>query len=486
MYLRLMISAEPPPSPLQFYEGYRDESEQVSTLAVPFRVADYVNDKTVGAPTDAEIRDVYERYKNVLPDSDSPTPGFKVPRRVRTEFVWLDGAALADEFRKHLTDKELRDEYEERKLELGKLLHKPGDLPADVFGDDPEGKITPLSFAECREFLLDELAERKVTAEVETKFGKIREEVMDPYQTAYEDYLHPESEEGKVLAQPKPGTTPPPIADLKKPAEKLGLSYEKTPLLTREASDEYGKIHFARVGSRDAASFKDLSAVIAHDYASEIFRPEVKLFEPVDFSDREGNRYLVWKIADEPEHVPPLEEVRADVIAAWKMEKARPLALAAAEALKKKADAAKGDLRSAAGTRPIVNTSLIARRFPNSFGTGLSREAEIPEIPRPATTFAIFISTSSPAKSKSPAIDPKTTFYVLTLKTREPVDFLTFMMPLGPYMTQGESLRQADMYRRRDQLLKELRAKAKLPADWSPPDERKRKSDDASAPDDES
>ena len=476
MYLRLMISAEPPPSPLQFFEGYRDESEQVSALAVPFRVADYVNDKSVGTPTDAQIRDLYERYKNVLPDADSPSPGFKVPRRVRTEFVWLDGAALADDFRKHLSAKELRDEYEDRKLELGKLLRDRDELPVDVFGGDPEGKLTPRTFAESREFLTTELAERKVTAEVENKFGKMREEMMDPYQSAYEDYLHPEAEDGKPQAQPNPGTVPPPVPDLKKAAEKLGLSYEKTPLLTRESAAEYGKIHLARVGTKDAASF------MARDFAAETFRDEVKLFEPLDFSDSAGSRYLVWKIADEPDHVPPLEEVRADVVDAWKIDKARPLAITAAEALKKKAEAAKGDLRAVAGTR-IVTTSDIARRFPNSFETGLSREAEIPEIPHAGDSFRETYFNLQAGQVAVAADLPKTTYYVLGLKSRKPVEFATFMMPLGPYKMQGESLRQTETYRRRDQLLKELRAKAKLPADWAPADERKRKKGDSSPAD---
>lgn len=467
MYLRLMLAADPPPSPLQFFEGFREESEQVSVSAVPFRVADYVNDKRVGNPTDAQIRDEYERYKNVLPDPDSPSPGFKVPRRVQVEFVWLDGAALAEDFRKRLTEKELRDEYEERKFELGKLLRERDDLPVDLFGGDPEGKLTPKTFAEVREFLTTELADRRVSAEVETKFGSIREEIMDPYQTAFEDYLHPESDDGKPLASPKPGTSPPPKPDLRKAAEKLGLSYEKTPLLTREAAAEYGKIHLARVGTRESASFN------ARDFAAEIFRDEVRLFEPLDFSDAGGNRYLVWKIADEPEHVPPLEEVRADVIAAWKIEKARPLAIAAAEALRKKAEAAKGDLLAVAKSG-VVTTTEIARRLPNSFETGLSREAEIPEIPRAGDDLREIYFNLQPGQTAVAADRPKTTYYVLALKSRKPVEFATFMMPLGPYKMQAESLRQAEMLRRRERLLKELRAKAKLPADWSPPDERKR------------
>jgi len=57
----------------------------------------------------------------------------------------------------------------------------------------------------------------------------------------------------------------------------------------------------------------------------------------VQTEDLRGNRYVVWKVADTPERVPALDEVRQQVVTAWKTMKARALAQKRAEELAEKA-----------------------------------------------------------------------------------------------------------------------------------------------------
>ncbi|NMC20840.1 MAG: hypothetical protein GYA33_10520, partial [Thermogutta sp.] len=70
----------------------------------------------VTPPSDAQLREFFEKYKTRLPQPNSPDPGFKVPEKVRFEYLkgdvtmWLERASISEE--------ELRRVYEERKDEL--------------------------------------------------------------------------------------------------------------------------------------------------------------------------------------------------------------------------------------------------------------------------------------------------------------------------------------------------------------------------------
>jgi hypothetical protein len=56
-------------------------------------------------------------------------------------------------------------------------------------------------------------------------------------------------------------------------------------------------------------------------------------YKPVVTADRLGNRYLAWRVKATTERIPKLEEIRQQVITAWKMEGARELARKEAQRL---------------------------------------------------------------------------------------------------------------------------------------------------------
>ena len=84
--IRLLKASEqiatPVFTPLDVFRNYRDQTERTSFKAVPFLVDSFVD--KVGEPTDAEVRDLYEKFKAALPDPTGPDPGFKVPARSRS------------------------------------------------------------------------------------------------------------------------------------------------------------------------------------------------------------------------------------------------------------------------------------------------------------------------------------------------------------------------------------------------------------------
>jgi len=102
------------------------------------------------------------------------------------------------------------------------------------------------------------------------------------------------------------------------------------------------------------------------EYAYEENR---QLYEAAISTDRAGNRYLFWKIADSKDRIPKFDEegVQDEVRRVWKMQKARQLATEAAEALAEKAR--KDSLRSlkdSIGSEPGVE---VAKTDPFSWLT---------------------------------------------------------------------------------------------------------------------
>ncbi|MEE8452242.1 MAG: SurA N-terminal domain-containing protein [Thermoguttaceae bacterium] len=90
------------------------------------------------------------------------------------------------------------------------------------------------------------------------------------------------------------------------------------------------------------------------------FEANRQLYEAEVSVDRQGNRYLFWKVEDSKERIPDFDEegVRDEVRRVWKMQKARRLATEAAEALAAKAR--KDSLRSLSdsiGSEPNVEVS---------------------------------------------------------------------------------------------------------------------------------
>jgi peptidyl-prolyl cis-trans isomerase D len=454
-------------TPLDVYRAYREQNERVGVKAVAFPVEKFV--AKVAEPTAQQVQAYYDKYKDVLPDPTRDTPGFKVPRKIKVEVLSIDGTALARGIRDKLTENELLTYYENRKSEF----KKSSELPDDLFAGQPE--LTPPQvqpFAEVRPYIATSLADEKAQAEIVEKFTKIKDEVMIPYSDAYQTALETEAEAKKEGR--KASVTYPQFEDLKAVAAKEGLDYEMSPLLSRDAAEHYGQIAEAEVGLTPLSG--------GRKFAPELFDPKSMLFEPVELTDILRRRYLVRKVDDAAPRVPPLDEIRAEVVLAWKTEQARPLAEKAAKELADQLRKDGGTIKAdSVNGQPVIATRPITKLqsgFPvpgQLIQTGPPTLSEIPQIPEAGEEIRKAYFDLEPGQVAVAANQPKSSYYVLTLDRRIPATFATLYAPNGEYFRYRNEAMSDAFRRQEDQALSRLRAEAGVKPDWVPPDEASRK-----------
>ncbi len=86
---RSLLGAAASPSagtPDEFFRYYREQRTTLRVKMLSLSVADFVS-KVKSTPSEEELRNRYERYKEQEPSSTSREPGFKEPRRITVEYV---------------------------------------------------------------------------------------------------------------------------------------------------------------------------------------------------------------------------------------------------------------------------------------------------------------------------------------------------------------------------------------------------------------
>jgi len=455
-------------TPLDVFHAYRDQNERSTFRVVSFPVANFL-DKT-GEPSPSEVESLYERDKDLLPDPDRDTPGFKIPRQVKLEVVSIDGKTVAKSIQDKLAEAELRTYYDSRKEDF---TRHPNELPTAIFKDDDKATLTPqqyLPFAEVKDSLAEALAREKAHDQITDKLGKFREDFLDKFSDTYQDAISENADakksgEADRIGVPKPTS----LADA---AKANGLEHEITPLLSKEQARNYGKFGSVSVGLNPAQAGEV-------KFADAVFAPRSPLYDGMEFSDPDGRRYLVRKLEDVEPHIPPLSEVRPDVVAAWKLNKARELAEKAARELAEtiKKDGGRIKDQVVAG-HPVIAIDSVTKLEPGmmipgrNFQFGPPTKAELRQIPKASDSLREALFDLKPGQVAVEADVPKSTYYVMTLDNREPASFSglygVVAMPI-PYQEDAFSkARLADEMSR----MTDLRARAGLKPDWTPPDEK--------------
>jgi hypothetical protein len=456
-------------TPLDVYQAYREQNERSSFRFVSFPAANYLD--KVGEPTDADIKALYDKYKDVLPDPAKDTPGFKVPRKVKLELLSADGPALAKQIQSKLTEADLKAYYDAHKDDFAIV----GTLPVDLFKGDPS--LTPpqyTPFSAVKEALAGSLAKERAQEQITETFDKISRKVddaADAYHRAVE-----ENDELKKEGSTRTVAVPVPPS-LDGVAKDNGLGHEVTPLLSSEQAKHYGQVAGASQGSNPNGRGEG-------KFADVVFAAKSPLYEALEFVDPDGRRFLARKLDDAPAHVAPLDEVRPEVVSAWRLDKARGLAEAAAktlaESIKKDGGKFKGDIVEGRPVRAIEAVSKLRSGLPMP-GAGLQygqpTPAELPQIPDAGDLLRSAIFDLKPGDVTVQPDAPKSSYYVVTLDRREPATFSGLYGPLGlsmPYF--NEAARDASEAERKGRL-EALRSKAGLKADWVPPDEKNREAE---------
>ncbi|MEX0671571.1 MAG: hypothetical protein WD060_14065 [Pirellulales bacterium] len=123
------------------------------------------------------------------------------------------------------------------------------------------------------------------------------------------------------------GAGPAPVApDVKKMAEVQGLEGGRSDLINATQAFAAGGIG----GSFEFALSREFG-MRQQRWIDMIFGPGAPMLQAVTSRDVEGNRYISWKTEDQPEFTPSFQSAREDVLRAWRIVEARPLAGKAAE-----------------------------------------------------------------------------------------------------------------------------------------------------------
>ena len=438
--------AVPVVTPLDVFRNYRDQNERTSFKVIPVVVDSFTT--KVPDPTDPQVKEFFDKYKDVLPDSARSTPGFKIPRQVKAEWLGLDANAVTKAIQAKISEDELKTYYESRKKEFP----MDRELPVDLFMGAPE--LTPpryLPLSEMRETLSEALARDKANDEIQDTFEKIRAESMDKFSEEY-DKVEERIADAKKDGISTDGMILPRPDDLEPIAKKFSLTHEVTSLMDRAEAETAGRISLARAGTGSASEIKNFSTVL--------FDPKTLIYEGFELSDLLGQRYLIRKVEDVPAHVAKLEDVRDEVVRAWKRDKARPLAKKAAEELAAKVKEMGGQPKDLTiEGRPVIAIDSVTKLKPGMpvpsqsggqfrFERGPATPTELLEIRQAGQPLIDSLFALKPGEVAVEADLPLANYYVLALEKREPVKFMALMGPNGSLAsykneTQAETFRKA-------------------------------------------
>jgi hypothetical protein len=123
-------------TPAERWEYFLRQNRKAKTQIVAVPVADFV--PLVPDPTDEVLSAFFDEHKERLPDPASPTPGFKVPKKLAFEYLRADFEKF--QAAAEVTDEEIADYYEKNKATRFKKLALPEIdpvTPATTDGDEP-------------------------------------------------------------------------------------------------------------------------------------------------------------------------------------------------------------------------------------------------------------------------------------------------------------------------------------------------------------
>ena len=218
-------------TPYDVFRSYRDQNERVGAKLVEIPVDSFL--AKVPEPSASELQALYDKYKDVLPDPARETPGFKIPRQIQLEILSIDGNALAAEISRQADRSRAPSYYENHKSEF----EVPSELPSGSLRRParPDALRSSSRSPRCAASWPRGSPRRKPRPRSSSKFTQIKEDEMIPFADKYLGALD-EQEEAKKQGK-APSVVLPTPQDLKPMADREGLDYENSPLLSREEAE---------------------------------------------------------------------------------------------------------------------------------------------------------------------------------------------------------------------------------------------------------
>lgn len=297
--------AEPPADPAES----PDENETGRTSAAsPFRLAALQLEEPTETPADETTES--EEPAESAPPADENTSALGEETAAEDQ-----QQAASPEVDQPESEAELQQTPDDASEEA-----PPGDA-AEQASEDTEEEVSYVPLEEVRDLIRRRLATDKAVVELQ----EVVEQAYSELVSSYNPYGFSVSEAEAQGEQPPP--PPEELTNLEQIAEETGLEANETVLLSQlELVDTY-------VGK--AMEAQSQMQPVFH----EVF-DERALYEPFLAQDVDGHWYIVLKVEDVPSRVPPLEEIRDEVVQAWKEQQAAELALERAEQLAQQAEEA--------------------------------------------------------------------------------------------------------------------------------------------------
>jgi len=284
---------------------------------------------------------------------------------------------------------------------------------AEKAADKPADEKSEAAEFEPLEKVRDDIVERLTNEGVEKRIAAIFDAVKTDV-AKYAESLALWEVAGDGAGQAPVGP------DIKKIAAAQGLEGGTSDLVNPNQAFAAGGIG----GSFEFAVSREFG-VRQQQWIDMIFGPGAQPLQAVTSRDIAGNRYLSWKTEDQPEFTPSFQSSRDDVLRAWRIVEARPLAKKAAEEVAAEVKAGK-TLEQIAAARGSLEVEKVGPFTWLTRGTapfGSAPELSQPDgLAMPGDELMRAVFDLEPGQTAVAFNEPKTVCYVVRLVSLEPDD----------------------------------------------------------------
>jgi hypothetical protein len=329
---------------------------------------------------------------------------------------------------------------------------KPAEEKKEPAAEEKPGAEKKTEIAEAtRKRIRQEIAQEKTNKIIES----LREK-MDGYRTAWNKYKVALFQEESKKEGERKKIQPPAKLDMDRLAAENGLAVGQTDLLSRWQMQSQ-PIGASMVNGRVPLSY------FAYQTLPQ-YRPELSI-------DMQGNLYLFWKTEETKDRVPAFDDpgVRDEVLRAWKMTKARDLAMNEAKAIAAEVQKSHKTLKESLADRtdmPVASPPPFSWFSFGSVALGSAPSAidysEVSGVDYPREEFMQTVFRLEPGEVGTAFNAPKTVAYVIQVKEFSPArDVLWKQFEVDDF-SKYESAGQEDRHRVFQAWLDEIKKKAGL------------------------
>ncbi|MFM7074303.1 MAG: hypothetical protein ACKO38_21150, partial [Planctomycetota bacterium] len=259
----------------------------------------------------------------------------------------------------------------------------------------------------------DEVKEEIATSLARPRAEAARSKALDEARRELDDFARWYRTYEPYVGTPEASQVEKRTLDAKALADRIGVAYGKTPLVDgiEVQEQELGK----------SAMFSFSNGFSRISFAEIAYRENLLLYKAEQiFGDDPDVEFLYWKTEEKASYVPELAEVRDQVIATLKRQKALALATKSAEEKVKEASG-KDSLKAAFGDKTLETNEfswMTAGAVP--FSTGAPTISRVDNVDMAGADFMRAVFRLKVGETGVAVNQPKTTVYVVRITSESP------------------------------------------------------------------